>query len=73
MLPQNLIGTNATTQECRQRQHILSVLDGIGWVMRGPSGARAVLDSHPNILRSSMNRLKFDTAHRAPTAMGQVS
>ena len=40
-----------------QRQHILRVLDRTGWVISGPSGAGAILDMHPNTLRSRMNRL----------------
>jgi len=40
-----------------QRQHILRVLDRTGWVISGPRGAGAILDVHPNTLRSLMNRL----------------
>ena len=40
-----------------QRQHILRVLERTGWVISGPSGAGAILDLHPNTLRSLMNRL----------------
>ncbi len=40
-----------------QRQHILQVLERTGWVISGPSGAGAILDIHPNTLRSLMNRL----------------
>lgn len=40
-----------------QRQHILRVLERTGWVISGPNGAGAILDLHPNTLRSLMNRL----------------
>jgi formate hydrogenlyase transcriptional activator len=40
-----------------QRQHILRVLDRTGWVISGPNGAGAILNVHPNTLRSLMNRL----------------
>jgi transcriptional regulator with GAF, ATPase, and Fis domain len=40
-----------------QRQHILRVLERTGWVISGPNGAGAILDVHPNTLRSLMNRL----------------
>ncbi len=40
-----------------QRQHILRVLNRTGWVISGPNGAGAILDIHPNTLRSLMSRL----------------
>jgi transcriptional regulator with GAF, ATPase, and Fis domain len=40
-----------------QRQHILHVLERTGGVISGPSGAGAILNVHPNTLRSLMNRL----------------
>jgi transcriptional regulator with GAF, ATPase, and Fis domain len=40
-----------------QRQYILRVLDRTGWVISGPNGAGAILNVHPNTLRSLMNRL----------------
>lgn len=40
-----------------QRRHILRVLEKTGWVISGPNGAGAVLDVHPNTLRSLMDRL----------------
>ena len=40
-----------------QRQHILRVLGRTGGVISGPSGAGAILNVHPNTLRSLMNRL----------------
>ena len=40
-----------------QRRHILRILERTGWVISGPRGAGAVLDLHPNTLRSLMNRL----------------
>ena len=40
-----------------QRQHILRVLERTGWVISGPNGAGAILNVHPNTLRSFMKRL----------------
>jgi len=49
-----------------QRQHILRVLERTGWVISGPNGAGAILNVHPNTLRSLMDRLgiRHDTAPR---------
>ena len=40
-----------------QRQHILRVLERTSWVISGPKGAGAILNVHPNTLRSLMDRL----------------
>ena len=40
-----------------QRQHILRVLERTGGLISGPNGAGAVLNLHPNTLRSLMDRL----------------
>ena len=48
-----------------QRQHILRVLKRTGWVISGPAGAGAILDLHPNTLRSLMNRLGIRRALHA--------
>ena len=48
---------SADSLEDIQRQHILRVLERTGWVISGPNGAGAILDVHPNTLRSLMNRL----------------
>jgi transcriptional regulator with GAF, ATPase, and Fis domain len=40
-----------------QRWHILRVLERTGWVISGPNGAGAILNVHPNTLRSLMDRL----------------
>jgi formate hydrogenlyase transcriptional activator len=48
-----------------QRQHILRVLERTEWVISGPRGAGAILDLHPNTLRSLMNRLGIRRALHA--------
>ena len=48
-----------------QRLHILRVLERTGWVISGPNGAGAILDLHPNTLRSLMNRLGIRRALHA--------
>jgi len=48
---------SADSLEDIQRQHILRVLERTGWVISGPNGAGAILDVHPNTLRSLMDRL----------------
>jgi formate hydrogenlyase transcriptional activator len=40
-----------------RRQHILQVLERTRWLISGPSGAGAILNLHPNTLRSLMDRL----------------
>jgi len=40
-----------------EKQHILRVLERTGWVISGPNGAGAILNVHPNTLRSLMKRL----------------
>lgn len=40
-----------------QRKHILRVLERTGGVISGPEGAGAILNVHPNTLRSLMDRL----------------
>jgi len=48
-----------------QRRHILEVLAKTGWVISGPTGAGAILQIHPNTLRSLMNRLGIRRALHA--------
>ena len=48
-----------------QRRHILRVLKKTGWVISGPNGAGAILNVHPNTLRSLMNRLGIRRATHA--------
>ena len=50
-----------------QRRHILRVLERTGWVISGPNGAGALLDVHPNTLRSLMDRLGIQY-HAVPRA-----
>jgi transcriptional regulator with GAF, ATPase, and Fis domain len=49
-----------------KRQHILRVLERTGWLISGPSGAGAILNLHPNTLRSLMDRLGI---RREPAAL----
>ena len=53
-----------------QRQHILRMLERTGWVISGPSGAGAILDLHPNTLRSLMNRLGIRRPRRSCLVIG---
>jgi transcriptional regulator with GAF, ATPase, and Fis domain len=48
-----------------QRRHIMRVLKRTGWVISGPNGAGAILNVHPNTLRSLMNRLGIRRATHA--------
>ncbi len=52
-----------------QRQHILRVLERTGWVISGPSGAGAILNIHPNTLRSLMDRLGIRHAAQGSVAI----
>jgi transcriptional regulator with GAF, ATPase, and Fis domain len=56
---------SADSLEDIQRQHILRVLKRTGWVISGPNGAGAILNVHPNTLRSLMNRLGIRRAIHA--------
>jgi formate hydrogenlyase transcriptional activator len=58
--------TASDSLEGIQRNHILRVLDRTSWVISGPRGAGAILNLHPNTLRSLMNRLGISRALRAP-------
>lgn len=40
-----------------ERNHIIAVLEHTGWRIAGERGAAAVLEMHPNTLRSRMNKL----------------
>jgi len=40
-----------------ERDHVLAVLDVTGWRIEGTKGAAAILDLHPNTLRSRMTKL----------------
>lgn len=40
-----------------ERQHILSVLEQVGWLIEGQRGAAKILNLHPNTLRSRMKKL----------------
>jgi formate hydrogenlyase transcriptional activator len=40
-----------------ERQHILSVLEQVGWLIEGERGAAKILNLHPNTLRSRMKKL----------------
>lgn len=53
-----------------QRQHILRVLERTSWVISGPNGAGAILNVHPNTLRSLMDRLGIRYQARPRTRRG---
>src|SRR6185437_10284888 len=56
-----------------ERQHILRVLERTGWLISGPNGAGAILNVHPNTLRSLMERLGIRRAtHDFATAAQSV-
>ncbi|MFN7938313.1 MAG: sigma 54-interacting transcriptional regulator [Bryobacteraceae bacterium] len=59
------ISKTSESLEQIQREHILRVLDRTEWVINGPRGAGAILDLHPNTLRSLMQRLGIRRALRA--------
>ena len=61
---------NSDSLEEVERQHILRVLKRTGWVISGPSGAGAILDIHPNTLRSLMNRLRIRRALQSHIVTG---
>jgi transcriptional regulator with GAF, ATPase, and Fis domain len=56
-----------------QRQHILRVLERTSWVISGPKGAGAILNVHPNTLRSLMDRLGIQQQAMPCTRRGRES
>jgi formate hydrogenlyase transcriptional activator len=56
--------TSIDSLEDVQRRHILRVLERTSWLISGPNGAGAVLELHPNTLRSLMDRLGIRRAAR---------
>ncbi len=57
---------DATTLEQLEREHIVSTLRSLNWVVEGPRGAAVVLGLHPNTLRSRMKKLSI---HRSTDAI----
>ena len=55
-----------------QCRHILRVLERTGGLISGPNGAGAVLNLHPNTLRSLMDRLGIRSAARQSATAGDV-
>jgi formate hydrogenlyase transcriptional activator len=47
-----------------ERQHILGVLEGTGWRIKGPNGAAEKLGIKPSTLYSKMNRLGIPTRQK---------
>jgi formate hydrogenlyase transcriptional activator len=47
----------ASSLEEFERGHILAALGKAGWVIEGPKGAAAILDLHPNTLRSRLKKM----------------
>jgi transcriptional regulator with GAF, ATPase, and Fis domain len=48
-----------------EKSHIIKVLESAGWKISGEQGAAAILEMHPNTLRSRMIKLGI---RRATTA-----
>ncbi len=51
------VSDSPATLNAVEKEHILQVLDKTKWLISGPSGAGAILDLHPNTLRSKMAKL----------------
>jgi len=60
-------GKSAATLEDVERSHILAVLSQTKWVIDGPRGAAAVLDLHPNTLRSRLKKLGLSRSSHDPS------
>ncbi len=56
--------TSGATLEAVERQHILAVLEKVGWVIEGPNGAAHILDLHPSTLRYRMKKLGLTQERR---------
>jgi formate hydrogenlyase transcriptional activator len=64
--------TSTDSLENVQRQHILRVLERTRGLVSGPNGAGAVLNLHPNTLRSLMDRLGIRHAARHSATADEV-
>ncbi|MCK5353727.1 MAG: diguanylate cyclase, partial [Methyloprofundus sp.] len=49
-----------------EKAHIIKVLESVQWQISGENGSAAILEMHPNTLRSRMNKLGI---RRAVTAL----
>jgi transcriptional regulator with GAF, ATPase, and Fis domain len=47
-----------------ERQHIVGVLEGTGWRIKGPNGAAEKLGLKPSTLYTKMNRLGIPTRQK---------
>ena len=61
------LGTDRRTLEQVERTHILNVLKQTSWRIAGEQGAAAILDMHPNTLRSRMLKLGIAKAAAGPS------
>ncbi|MEW6734605.1 MAG: sigma 54-interacting transcriptional regulator [Acidobacteriota bacterium] len=52
------------TMEEIERDHIVQVLEQVGWVIEGSKGAATILDLNPNTLRSRMAKLNIQRPRR---------
>jgi formate hydrogenlyase transcriptional activator len=50
-----------------EKHHILTILSQARWVIDGPRGAAAILEIHPNTLRSRMKKLGISRASHDPS------
>ena len=60
-------GNDRRTLEQVERTHILNVLKQTSWRIAGEQGAAAILDMHPNTLRSRMQKLGIAKAAAGPS------
>ena len=60
-------GADHRTLEQVERTHILNVLKQTSWRIAGEQGAAAILDMHPNTLRSRMQKLGIAKAAAGPS------
>lgn len=59
----NLEGDNALLSLAEmERTHIIKVLESVHWQISGENSAAAILEMHPNTLRSRMNKLEIRRA-----------
>jgi PAS domain S-box-containing protein len=60
-------GSESSSLEIVERNHILNVLQHTDWVISGPRGAARILALHPNTLRSRMQKLGISRTSHDPS------
>ncbi len=64
--------TGMAPLEALEREHIMAALKRASWVIEGPKGAAAILNLHPNTLRSRLKKMNIQRPAPRPQAQSQA-